>query len=144
MTRATLSILAVVVGCAGSAADVEPLGDYTTWKRIDTYGKTPGHGDSYRIIYVNDIAETYVAGSPEGYPDGSIFVKQVHDRVGDQAGELRVIEIMRSTGQPLADDGGFIFTAASEVGGEETAKSFCWRRCHQAAPFQGAWFDYSR
>ena len=28
--------------------------------------------------------------------------------------------------------------------GEEVHKGTCWRRCHIAAPYNGAWYDYRR
>lgn len=148
MKRAVL--LAMLAGCASEIADVEPVGDYTAWKRIDTYGDAPGHGNTYRIIYINPVAELYdvppVEGQPTipfGHKDGAIVVKEVRDRVSGGPGDLQVIEVMRyDTGR--AEDGGWLFTAASTPGGEETVKTFCWRRCHQAAPFGGAWFNYSK
>ncbi len=44
----------------------------------------------------------------------------------------------------VADDGGWLFTQADEPGGAETRPSYCWRRCHAAAPYAGAWYDYRR
>lgn len=128
----------VLLAACTQTADVAPLGDYRGWKRLDTYGKAPGHGDTYRIIYVNDVAET------GQYTSGTIFVKEVYNRVGDGPGALRVIEIMRRIDPGVAEDGGWLFTAASTPGGTETEQTFCWRRCHQAAPFDGGWFDYSK
>jgi hypothetical protein len=139
MMRCALLLLAA---CAGDPVAVAPLGDYTTWKQFDTYGKAPGHGDTYRTIYVNDIAEGYLEGG--GYDSGSTFVKEIYDRNGDQPGALRIIEIMRRVDPGRMEGGGWLFTDASTPGGPETEKSFCWRRCHQAAPFEGAWFDYSK
>jgi Cytochrome P460 len=139
MTRVVL--LVSLIACASEPVDVEPVGDYTAWKRIDTWGEAPGHGDTYRITYVNDIATTYALS---GYPAGSTIIKEVYNRVGDGPGTLRVVELMRSTGSLEDDDGGWVFTAASTPTATETAQEFCWRRCHAAAPFQGAWFDYSK
>lgn len=142
MTRIAL-LFVVLAGCASEVADFPPLGDYTTWERRDTKGTTPGHGDTYRVIFANDIATTYVAGF--GYPEGSTIVKEVYARDGEGPGKLSVIEIMRREGPHKLDgEGGWVFTAASEPNGQESLKeNFCWRRCHQAAPFEGAWFDYS-
>ena len=139
MTR--LPILLLVAACAAEPADVPALGDYTAWKRIDTYGPTPGHGDTYRVMYVNDVATTY-AGA--GYPDGTVLVKEVYDRTDAGPGALQVIEISRRLGAPVGDQNGWVFTAAYAVGGEETVKDFCWRRCHLASPYEGAWFDFSQ
>ena len=42
------------------------------------------------------------------------------------------------------DDGGWLFTAMPDPGAGETQQDFCWGRCHVAAPYAGAWFDYTR
>lgn len=44
----------------------------------------------------------------------------------------------------LVDDGGWLFTDADEPKGPETHFDFCWARCHVAAPYNGAWYDYRR
>ena len=147
MTRAALLIL--VAACAAETADVPAVGDYRQWKQIDTYGHAPGHGDTYRIIYVNDIAEKYNMPPPPhpefGYAEGAVFVKEVYNRESDGGpGSLRVIELMRRIGSSTGDQIGWVFTAASTSGGPETVQDFCWRRCHLSAPFDGAWFDYSK
>jgi hypothetical protein len=151
MTRAALLLL--VTACAADPADVPAVGDYTQWKQIVTTGNAPGHGDTYRVIYFNAIAENYdydgtgMRPLPEGergYPEGSVVVKEVYNREGDGAGSLRVIEYMRRIGTSQADQIGWVFTAAPKVGGTETVQDFCWRRCHLSAPFDGAWFDYSK
>jgi hypothetical protein len=141
-----LLLVALTSACASEVADVEAPGDYTAWSaKIITYGDTPGHGDTYRVIYINDIG---ASGAPA--PQNTVVVKEVYnrdDRNGEPApGSLRVIELMRRTGDPNGSppDRGWLFTAASEPNGEETVGEFCWRRCHQAAPKDGAWFDYSK
>ena len=117
------------------------LGDYQSWYRVDTYGDIPGHGDSYRIIYVNDIART--SGTTER---DATLVKEVHDNTNGQPGALRIIEIMRkeTPGTDPDDEGGWLFTQMTEVGGGEVHRDLCWSRCHQQAPFAGAWFDYTK
>jgi hypothetical protein len=140
MTRALL-LAVVIAGCAAERADVEPLGEYTAWKKLETYGKTPGHGDTYRIIYANDVAEMF---NQAEYGVGTVLVKEVYNLApGGGPGSLRVIEIARRLDTAPADQDGWLFTDASTPGGVESVKDFCWRRCHTAAPFAGAWFDYS-
>ncbi|MEZ4362249.1 MAG: cytochrome P460 family protein [Kofleriaceae bacterium] len=134
---------ALLLAC-GESVTPEPLGDYTTWKRIDTYGDLPGHGDSYRIIYANDLALTYAGGA---YPEGAAIVKEVRKRNGDQPGDLRYLAIMRRIGPAplgLDDEAGWLFTQASEPGGSEVYRSLCWNRCHVAAPYAGAFLDYGK
>ena len=137
-----LPILALVA-CA-QTADVAPPGDYTAWKRIDTYGPAPGHGDTYRIIYANDVARSFLGGR---YPDGTILVKEIHVNDGGTPGALRDVEIMRRLGPApmgLDNQAGWLFTNAAIPNGPEVIKTTCWRRCHVAAPFAGAWFDYGQ
>ena len=124
----------VLAGCA-EPVDVEPPGDYTSWARIETDGPAPGHGDTIRVIYANDIARSY-AGGP--YPVGSILVKEIYERDGDARGPLGYVGLMRKR------EDGWLFTESSEPNGEEVAPGFCWSYCHVAAPYDGAFLDYSR
>jgi hypothetical protein len=135
----------VLVAC-GEEVDVEPLGDYTAWKRIDITGNAPGHSNSYRIIYVNDIAAD-PAPLDIGYPDGSILVKEVREVLDGQPGDLRYTAIMRKlrpVTAALEDEGGWLFTETDGPTGPEKTFGFCWGRCHVAAPYNGAWYDYRK
>lgn len=135
--------LGLALGAAACTEPVspEPVGDYTTWAYLDTYGPAPGHGDTFRRIYVNDIARTQ--GTREM---GAILVKEVYTNVNDGPGELQVVELMRKVrgGISADDEGGWLFTAASTPGGAETHTDTCWNRCHVSAPYAGVWFDYTR
>lgn len=141
-------LVAVVLACSSGckeAVDAEPLGDYTTWKRIDVTGLAPGHADSYRIIYINDSARLPAEELDTLYPVGSAIVKEIRDNVDGSPGDLRYIAIMRKLDDSLPvfeDEGGWLYSEANEPGGNETHRSLCWRRCHVAAPYNGAWYDY--
>jgi hypothetical protein len=139
MKRSILA-LALLVGC-GDAVTPEPTGDYTQWYRLDTYGSVPGHGDSYRVIYVNAAARMQ-----EGLRSpGAVLVKEIRDNLAGQPGDLRYVAIMRKLrdGYSPEDEGGWLFTQADAPGGAETHLDLCWNRCHVQAPFAGAWFDYA-
>jgi hypothetical protein len=147
--RALLAVLGgVAAGACGEAVSPEPLGDYQSWTRIDTWGLAPGHGDSYRIIYANDDARRGRGGR---FPEGAVLVKEIRDLSFDDAGApapggLRYVAIMRRLGPPSAEpevDGGWLFTRSQTPGGAEQHDDFCWARCHVAAPFAGAWLDYA-
>jgi hypothetical protein len=138
--------------CASCSNTVSPppTGDYTQWpKQIRTSGELPGHGgDTFRIIYANDVATTFDGGA---YPDGTVLVKEVHDLAQSGGlpapGALQYVAIMRRQGAPptgFSDDGGWLFTYTDTPGGSETQESYCWAACHVAAPFGGAWLDYSK
>lgn len=137
MIRLALAI--VLVAACGDAVSPPDLGDYQSWHRVDTFGEIPGHGDTYRIIYVNDIART--SGTTER---DATLVKEVHENNNGQPGALRIIEVMRkiTPGTDPADEGGWLFTQLAD--GEEVHKDLCWARCHRQAPFAGAWFDYTK
>ena len=143
MRRALIAV-AIAVGLAagcGEAVSPEPLGDYTTWYRIDTYGDIPGHHDSYRVIYVNPIARmqgTTIAGA--------ILVKEIRDDAGGTPGDLRYVAIMRKvrSGPSPEDEGGWLFTQAETPGGDEVHHDLCWGRCHAQAPLAGVWLDYTK
>ena len=152
MIRVVL-LLAMLAGCSGgTVVDVTPVpDDYTDWYRVETFGPVPGHGDSYRIIYANDIARE--RGEIVGfYDEGTILVKEVYHRNGDQPGELRYIGVMRTLGS--APDGaelhktartnGWLFTyLADDIGSDEEYRSSCWDECHVAAPIDGTFLDYA-
>jgi hypothetical protein len=133
--RSVVIALAVLGGCAQSV-DVEPVGDYSSWYSTEVTGNAPGHSNSRRVIYVNPTARDAPSLSP-GYPEGSIFVKEVYEL----SGELRYTAFMRRIGA-LEDEGGWLYTEDSGAGTEEKYFPFCWSRCHVAAPYNGAWYDY--
>jgi hypothetical protein len=157
MSRATALLLVALAACTAEDVSPEPLGDYRSWKRIDTYGEIPGHGDSYRIIYVNDVALSYAGGA---YPEGSIVVKEVRHRRAEGTtsapGDLRYVAVMRRLGpapRGLEDEAGWLFTqiqsprddgTAGNRDGEEEYRSLCWNRCHVASPYAGAFLDYGK
>jgi hypothetical protein len=139
--RATCVWLLVCASACSEPVSPEPLGDYTTWDKIETFGPAPGHGDTYRIIYINDIARGMGTSTL-----GAVLVKEVRTNAGGTPGDLRVIEIMRKVrgGISTDDEGGWLFTAADTPGGGETYTDTCWNRCHVQAPLAGVWFDYTR
>jgi hypothetical protein len=135
-------MLCLIVGC--SEPIDERLEDYTTWKKVEVTGKAPGHADSYRVIYINDMAADAAQDFDMGAQPGSIIVKEIRKNDDGVAGDLNYIAIMRRIERrPISEpDGGWLFSRAEEPGGSEVHQDFCWTRCHVAAPFNGAWYDY--
>lgn len=131
-------------GCPAPVSEDFP-DDYTSWPDpITVRGSAPGHGDTIRVIYVNDIARAATSISPT-YPVGSIIVKEIRDDDDGQPGDLRYLAIMRQISAPataLEDEGGWLFSQADTPGSEEVSFGFCWGRCHAAAPYNGAFYDY--
>ncbi len=139
-----LALTVLAVGCS-EAVSPEPLGDYTTWKRIDVTGEAPGHGDTYRIIYANDLATDPSSTLYLGYQEGSIIVKEIRELDAGEPGALKYVAIMRRIGRvstALDDQGGWLFSQSKQPNRAETHTDRCWNRCHVAAPFNGAWYDY--
>jgi hypothetical protein len=139
-------VLLALAGCAESV-DVDPIGDYTGWKRVDVRGDAPGHTNSYRVIYANDLAADPAQPFVVGYQEGSIFVKEVRDDDDGQPGDLRYLAIMRRIGPATTafeNEGGWLYTETSGPTGEEQHFGFCWSRCHVSAPYNGAFYDYRK
>ena len=135
-------LLAGVAGCDTPVDDEEPIDGYTEWYRLDTWGPLPGHGESYRSIFVNDVGRSYRGGL---YPVGTVLVKEIRTLVDrDQPGDLRYLAVMRriSDSRSADDAYGWLFTSLAEPGAQEYASERCWSRCHVQAPIAGAWFDY--
>ena len=133
-----------MLGCAESV-EVDPVGDYQSWPRsVEVRGNAPGHSNSIRVIYANDIA----ANAPSlylGYPEGSIFVKEVWEDEDGERGALRYLALMRRIGPvttALQDEGGWLYTETDGPDGPEQYFNFCWNRCHVVAPYNGAFYDY--
>ena len=146
MTRALLvaALLSCACGETVDTAGLPSIDGYTSWHRIDVEGEAPGHGDTYRIIYVNDIARDYTGGGQ--YPPDSVMVKEIR-AAGGPDGALQYLAIMRkidgeSTGVELDD--GWLFTRADDASADEVRFDFCWASCHAQAPVDGAFYDYGR
>lgn len=141
------SILALLVLAACKqdidVSELPPIDDYRSWTRIGPFvGPIPGHGDSVRPVYVNDVARSYPHAGR--YPVGSAIVKEILSPEGD----LRYVAVMRKIGEEpwdtppegIPSNGGWVFTQLTD--GEEKAWDLCWATCHRQAPWDGAWFDY--
>lgn len=147
MIRAAL-ILALAVGLASGCTVVDtselaPLDGYTDWYSIETGGAIPGHGDTVRVIYVNDTARGYPHTGE--YPIGSVIVKEVRESDDGNPGDLNYLAIMRRLDEAPSGgtiEGGWLFTRASALGGDEVQGFTCWNKCHVQAPYPGVWLDY--
>ncbi len=171
MKRAGASLFLVMVAAAacseGTVVEVDPVpADYTDWYRVDAVGEVPGHGDTYRIIYANDLAllRGQTTTSPtdpdrliryDTYPEGTILVKEIYQRDGDQPGALKYLGVMRMLDDDEAPSGAelhkltgsiaWLFTyLADDIDSPEEYRSSCWNECHIAAPMDGAFLDYGQ
>jgi hypothetical protein len=140
-----VALCVVAAAACAESVDVEPVGDYSTWKRVDVRGDAPGHTNSYRVIYANDLAVDPLQPFLFGYQEGAIFVKEVRDDDGGQPGALRYRAYMRRIGtvtRVLENEGGWLYTETDGADGPEQYFEFCWNRCHVVAPYNGAFYDY--
>jgi hypothetical protein len=148
MRRALAVLLLCLAGC-GQTVDVTGLPSidgYQSWgvSEAPPPGYIPGHGDSVRTIYANDVAKAYPHGGR--YPYGTVLVKEVRSR----SGSLGDLVIMRKVANPPTGVapytgetyGGWLFTV--KEGSKEETYDLCWNRCHRAGPWDGAWFDYGQ
>ena len=140
------AILCAMIGCAPvDVSNLEPLDGYDQWYRIDSTERVPGHGDTYRIIYANDVARGYT--HEYAYPVGSVIVKEIRDNNDGEPGDLRYLGVMRKlTADQVPDgaklEGGWLFTILDQLGADESQSPTCWENCHVQAPIDGAWLDY--
>ena len=115
--------LALSVLLSGCFTEVDlVLEDYTDWFSITTIGEAPGHSDSFRVIYANDEARSY-SGLGQ-YPNGTIIVKEIYRRDGDQMGDFRYLGIMRKLSEAPAGvelDNGWLFTYRGSLDGGRRA-----------------------
>jgi hypothetical protein len=115
--------------------------DYKTWKHTEVAGDAPGHS-GFRTIYANTEAVDPTQSFRLGYQEGAILIKEVYNDAART--DLRHTAVMRRIGavtRALENDGGWYYTEA-KAGGDEQHFDFCFRRCHVAAPYNGAWLDY--
>jgi hypothetical protein len=145
-------MIGLAAGCSGTVVEPDPVpADYTDWYRVDSTGTVPGHGDSYRIIYVNEAGTTPDVGRT-AYLNGTVIVKEIYERNGDEPGDLQYIGVMRKLtsapdggelqGTPTGE-GAWLFTyLADGIDSDEENRLSCWEECHRAAPFDNAFLDY--
>ncbi len=141
-------LLAFTVGCGFE--DIDPatldvsIDGYENWDVLELTGTVPGHGNTIRLLYRNDVAQGYTGGGE--YPVGTALVKEIYSNDGGEPGTLKYTAIMRRITVNGADPGdlpldeGWLFTDLR--GGTETYKPLCWDSCHRQAPYQGAYLDH--
>jgi hypothetical protein len=148
--RFLITIPLVAIGACAENVDPEPLGDYTAWPSMGgsmhtVQGRAPGHGDTIRVIYVNPTAATAERISPS-YPMGSTIVKEIRQNLDGVAGDINYIAIMRrqdtDVDEGLENEGGWLFSEQRPANAPEIHRDLCWARCHVAAPYNGAFYDY--
>ena len=156
--HAPAALLLALAACEGTIIDIDKddLVGYEDWKRVDAVGEVPGHGDSYRIIYANETAEDRVSEFDGEWGPGTVIVKEIRERDGDQPGDVRYLGIMRFLDRGDTPDGaelfnlledepyGWLFTYLDQdIDSDEEYRASCWNDCHVAAPYAGAFLNYA-
>lgn len=137
-------VLALLVAGCGTEIDPEGLPSivgYDQWEHFTKTTDVPGHPNSVRVIYKNEIAAQYPHAGR--YPLGTVIVKEIFNKKGDGTkGSLRYTGVIRKlgdgSGQPTND--GWLFTELRD--GTEKQVDLCWTACHRVGPYDGLWFDY--
>jgi hypothetical protein len=140
-------ILLVVLGACTEEVDTSrlaPIAGYQSWASVTATGKVPGHDGTYRVIYANEVAETYPHSGR--YPVGTVIVKEVYEERG---GSLEYLAIMRKVPEGadvgVAVQEGWVFTfAESRDDGKEEHTPTCFQNCHLQGPIDRAWLDYGK
>ena len=153
MSRVLLGLTALGLVACADTVDVSRLPSiegYASWPSYGHHGAIPGHGESYRTIFVNPVGRGYPGHGR--YPLGTVLVKEIADDVtmtqGGQvihvAGDLRYLGVMRKIGDDSGEEthNGWLFTYIGSRGGEESVGQGCWSTCHRAAPLDGTWGRY--
>tara|TARA_R110002096_G_scaffold408075_1_gene606965 strand:+ start:72594 stop:73061 length:468 start_codon:yes stop_codon:yes gene_type:complete len=151
-TALATAFLTVVLATSACSEDIQPellsvsIEGYESWDKVEPLlGPVPGHGDTYRIMYRNELARSYTGAGD--YPIGAAIVKEIYTLSGeDGKGKLSYKAVMRrmdpedNPGVPI--DGGWLFTQI-DSGTDEFQRDLCWSSCHRAAPYVGAFFDHA-
>ncbi len=152
MTKTTYAIICSLLLLSSCAEDIDPsqlsvtIDGYESWNKVEPLlGKVPGHGDTYRVMFRNELAQSYTGAGQ--YPLGSAIVKEIYDLEGtDGRGALNYKAVMRRMDAEANPDlpimGGWLFTQIDN-GTEEFQRDLCWDSCHVRAPYVGAFFDHS-
>jgi hypothetical protein len=151
------ALLVLLAACGTETFDPAPIGSIVGYTQppwvnaLDVSDSVPGHGDTYRKIYVNDVGQSYTGGR---YTEGTIVVKEIRNKVfmdgvalpGD---DIEYISVMRKVGRdgtaPVPIEGGWVFSyleSGQQPGDDETYWDLCWAQCHRQGPWDGAWYDY--
>lgn len=140
-------LLTMLLGACAGGVDEEIPADYTSWPSWTVCGEVSGHGDSCRVIFANDLAlAAWEPSEGPGYRLGAVIVKEIRENLDGSPGDIRYLGLMRRKYEiesALEQEGGWLFTIARpENDYTETYRSLCWARCHVAAPYNGAFYDY--
>lgn len=135
----------VLLGACANIVDTDGLGDlsdYRSWDSFTVTGEIPGHGDTLRVIYANEVAHSW-SGAGE-YPIGSIIIKEIYP--ASDPNTIDYIAIMRKLDEPPAGgelQAGWLYTMLDEsIESEEDNNRRCYRSCHVAAPYDSLFHDF--
>lgn len=141
-------IFSMLISCKDKT-DPYAIPDYKTWKRaaagvLDT--PIPGHGESYRIIYANDIAfQSKIVREGIGQRvvmnEGSVVLKEVYETKADVGYKVPGLFIMKKDINYPSAINGWIYYMKKPG---EAVVEVNWRLCvgcHEAANEKHPYFD---
>jgi hypothetical protein len=137
----------VLLSACATEVDTEnlpSLAGYANWPSFEVRGDIPAHEDTIRVIYANEEAGSW-SGAGE-YPEGTVILKEVFNRSGEERADLSYIAVMRKlreedrpSGAEL--QGGWMFTILDDITSPEANNLLCYESCHRAAPHDGSFFN---
>jgi hypothetical protein len=146
-----VSVLFIFVSCKDQMTQFT-VPDYKSWKRpaaeiLDT--PIPGHGESYRLIYANDIAfqsKIIKDGNTRRVfmNDGSVIVKEVYEKREDVGYKVPGLFIMKKDIKYPEALNGWVYYMKKPG---EPAMEIKWRMCvgcHEAANEKHPYFDRNK
>lgn len=137
------AILGFIASCAGDGTPERLLDiDYSSWDRTveeTIQRQIPGHGDSYRRIYINEAGTNVQRVQVDGrvrlnYPVGTIVLKENFPVVPEEAtGPPSIAAMVKDPDHPDAR-GGWVWIAKNpETGNENTGLGDYCITCHTNA-----------
>lgn len=139
-------VLSLALGACSAVVDTDDLAevdDYPSWDGFEVRGEVGGHDDTIRAIYVNEVARSW-SGAGE-YPIGTVIVKEVYERAGDERADLSYIAIMRKLDEAPGGgelQAGWLFTILYDgIDGPEENNLRCYDKCHIAAPYDASFHE---
>lgn len=151
--RPALAILAVAAiaaaaamaaACSARRNQLVDIDGYRSWRRTTERAldfPIPGHGRSYRRIYVNDVGAAFRDARENGaatgngeYPDGTIVVKEIYPGSAEPpaGAEPQSLDIMAKDAAAGTGSGGWRWIVRTKGADAEADAGFC-LRCHDGA-----------
>ncbi len=135
--------LLITAGCAEEEAATLVDPNYREWSQTvpDTIrGQVPGHGDTLRRIYINDVGTAVVTTEDENgavdydYPAGTVIVKEAfNEEPTTNESPDAITAMVKSPGTDEARGGWIWISKDPETGAEDRSLGDFCLTCHESA-----------